>query len=472
MNSSIARLFTVIMILFTLLIVWTSRWTVFDATALQHNPLNKLNFYASLKIKRGRILADNGAVLARSVPAAGGTWTRTYPRGSLFAQSVGYDNLQFQSSAGLEKFHSPWLSGRVNTGLSSVFGPLGGGRQVGDDVRTTLNPKAQALARSLLAGRAGSVVALVPQTGAVKVLYSNPTYNDNKPPPKGPGTEFFRAVEGQYPPGSTFKVVTTAAGLDSGKYTPFSIINGKSPLLVSGVPLQNDGNTSYGPVTLTKALTESINTVFAQVGENVGIDTMAEYMKRFGFYSLPPLDLPADEMSASGERYNGRLLRPTSKLIDLGRMSIGQDKLTVTPLQMAMVASAVADNGTLMAPHLASRAVNVDGQTVHRFTPYVYRHVMKASTALELRQMMTNVVEEGTGTAANLQGLNAAGKTGTATIDVARSLDDAWFIGLAPVAHPKIAVAVELDSIVNGYGGTYAAPIAAQIMKLLIAEGQ
>jgi peptidoglycan glycosyltransferase len=316
-------------------------------------------------------------------------------------------------------------------------------------------------------------VAIVPQTGALKVLYSNPTYNDNTPNAKG-SSQFFNAVQGEYPPGSTFKVVTATAALNSGRYTPNSTIVGTSPLKVSGVPLQNDGNVSYGAVTLTKALTLSINTVFAQVGQNVGIHTMAKYMKRFGFYHYPPLDLPTDEMLASGERNpsNGHLLSPTSNLIDLGRMSIGQDKLAVTPLQMAMVASTVADNGTLMAPHLATRAVNNVGQTVKRFGPRAYSHVMKASTALELRQMMTSVVEEGTGQSANLQGLNAAGKTGTATVDVARNLDDAWFIGLAPVAHPKIAVAVELTNIVNGFGGTYAAPVAAQIMKLLISEGQ
>jgi peptidoglycan glycosyltransferase len=346
---------------------------------------------------------------------------------------------------------------------------------VGDDLHTTLDPRAQALARSLMAGRPGSAVAIVPQTGAVKVLYSNPTYNDNKPNAAG-GSQFFKAVQGEYPPGSTFKVVTTTAALNSGRYTPNSVINGKSPLLVSGVPLENDGNTSYGPVTLTKALTYSINTVFAQVGQNVGIQTMAKYMKRFGFYKPPPLDLPQGEMSASGERlftkHGSHLLSPTSNLIDLGRMSIGQDKLTVTPLQMAMVASAVADNGTLMAPQLVTRAVNVDGQTVKRFRPRVYSHVMRASTALELRQMMTNVVEEGTGTAANLQGLHAAGKTGTATVSTGQNLDDAWFIGLAPVDHPKIVVAVELDSIPNGFGGTFAAPVAAQLMKMLISEGQ
>jgi len=472
MNRSIVRLFGVVVLLFGLLVVWTSRWTVFDATALQANSLNKLSFYASLKVKRGRILADDGEELATSSPARGGTWTRNYPTGPLFAQVVGYDNARYASAAGLEKFRTRWLAGNAQTGLASVFGPLGPRQKVGNDLHTTLDPKAQKLAQSLLAGRPGSVVALVPQTGAVKVLYSNPTYNDNDP--KAGGTQFFRATQGEYPPGSTFKVVTTTAALDSGKYTPNSTIVGNSPLTVSGVPLQNDGNQSYGPVSLTKALTYSINTVYAQVGQNVGIDTMAMYMKRFGFYSPPPLDLPPQEMNGSGERdpKSGALLSPTSGLIDLGRMSIGQDKLTVTPLQMAMVASAVADNGTLMAPHLSTRAVDPDGQTVATFGPTVYSHVMKPSTAAELRQMMTNVVEEGTGTAANLQGLNAAGKTGTAEVGpVGSNLDDAWFIGLAPVAAPKIAVAVELDSIPHGFGGTFAAPIAAQVMKLLISEG-
>jgi peptidoglycan glycosyltransferase len=268
--------------------------------------------------------------------------------------------------------------------------------------------------------------------------------------------------------------VTTAAALDSGRLTPNSVIVGNSPLTVSGVPLENDGNQSYGAVTLTKALTLSINTVYAQVGERVGIGTMATYMRRFGFYSKPPLDLPPSEMTGSGERNpaNARLLSPTSGQIDLGRMSIGQDKLTVTPLQMAMVASAVADNGILMKPHLSARAIGPDGQIVQSWPPSVYNQVMRSSTATELRSMMQNVVEEGTGTAANLQGLSAAGKTGTAEVGgPGAGLDDAWFIGLAPVARPRIAVAVELDRIPHGFGGIFAAPVAAQIMKALLAEG-
>ncbi len=276
------------------------------------------------------------------------------------------------------------------------------------------------------------------------------------------------------PPGSTFKIVTTTAALDSGLYTQNSIINGDSPITESGVPLENDGNASYGPITLTRALTDSVNTVYAQVGERLGKQVMFKYMKRFGFYSPPPLDYPAGQMTASGERAsNGALLPVTSDLVDIGRMAIGQDKLEVTPLQMAMVAAAVANHGTLMTPHLTEKVVNPDGVVVDQTRPTVYRQVMKPAVAADLTTMMRDVVEEGTGQAANLEGLTGevAGKTGTATVSTGQDLDEAWFIGFAPVSDPKIAVAVVLPDIPNGYGGVYAAPIAAQEMKTLLAEG-
>jgi peptidoglycan glycosyltransferase len=361
---------------------------------------------------------------------------------------------------------------------------------VGDDVQTTLDPKAQALARSLLKydGRAwtGSVIAIVPQTGAVKVMYSNPVYNDNNPqayergstgckpnPSFDIGCTFNLATQGLFPPGSTFKVVTTTAALDSGKYTPESMIVGNSPLEVSGHELENDGNFSWGPISLTTALVNSVNTVYAQVGQDVGPKLMEKYMKRFGFYSKPPLDYPADEMNTSGEQLNGNLIEPTNPNVDLGRMSIGQDKLAVTPLQMAMVVATVADHGVLMEPRLTTRVVNSDGQVVERFPPTEYDRVMKAKTASELTQMMQDVVEEGTGTPAQLDGVKVAGKTGTASTGGTQDgqpLDDAWFIGFAPVSDPKIAVAVTLENIPTGFGGTYAAPIAAQMIKTLLAE--
>jgi len=472
-NGAILRLFGLVVILFGLLIAWTSRWTVFDANALQKSPLNHRAALAELTIKRGKILARDGELLARSVRGPGGTWTRTYPTGQLFAQAVGYSNAAFGQSAGLERSQAAALNG-APSGVASIFGSFSGGPQVGNDVYTTLDPTAQRLAVSELAGRAGSVVALNPKTGAVEVLYSNPTYNDNHPNAPG-STQFVSALQSGFPPGSTFKVVTSTAALNSRAYTPISLINGDSPIIVSGVPLTNDYNQSWGPITLTRALTYSVNTVFAQVGERLGIDTLARYMKRFGFYSVPPLDFPRDEMTASGarSRLNGRLLAPTSGLIDVGRMAIGQDTLAVSPMQMAMVASAVADGGTLMKPHLVSKIVNPDGQLLQTVQPTVYRRVMRPSIARELALMMTDVVEEGTGTAANLSGIRVAGKTGTAEIGVVGSnVTQPWFIGFAPVDNPSVAVAVTVDRTAGGFGGTVAAPIAAAVIKTLLAEGQ
>ena len=473
MSAQITRLFGVIVVLFALLVFFTTRWTVIDASKLDGNSLNKLALFQNLKIRRGRILADNGTVLARSVAAGGGTWKRAYPTGPLFAQAIGYSNLILGSAAGLELSDGSYTRG-LQTGLNSIFGQLTP-RRVGDDVYTTLDPKAQQVAVQQLAGQVGSVVALNPSTGAVKVMYANPSYDDNNPSAGGASVSTFnRSTQASYPPGSTFKVVTAAAAIDSGAYTPSSTVNGNSPVTISGVPLSNDNNQSWGNVDLTTALTYSINTVWAQVAEHVGRPTMTNYMQRFGFYSKPPLDYPPDELNISRPFSPlGRAYPPGSPNEDIGRIGIGQGGLLVTPLQMAMVASAVANGGKLMVPHMTARVVDSSGVTVKTITPSVYNQVMKASTAAELTQMMRKVVEEGTGTAAQLGGTSVAGKTGTASIGVQGSnLTEPWFIGFAPIGNPKVAVAVTIEQSHGGFGGTVAAPIAKAVIQTLLAEGQ
>ncbi|MGI8505362.1 MAG: peptidoglycan D,D-transpeptidase FtsI family protein [Solirubrobacteraceae bacterium] len=474
MNGAIAKLFAFVVVLFALLIGWTSRWTVFEASSLTTNSLNRRTLVDDLRIKRGRILADDGTVLARSVAAPAHTWKRTYPTGPLFAQPVGYLNAIEGQAAGLELSRGSALRG-LQTGLSSIFGQLSP-NPVGDDLTTTLDPKAQRVAAQELAGRAGSVVALNPQTGAVKVMYSNPSYNDNTPTATGPGTSTFnRATQAGYPPGSTFKVVTATAAIDSGKYTPSSVVNGNSPVTISGVPLSNDNNQSFGPTNLTDALTNSVNTVWAQVAVALGRGTMTRYMERFGFYSKPPIDLPSRELNSSyPQAPNGKAYRPGSPNEDIGRIAIGQGGLLVTPLQMAMVASAVANGGKLMTPHLADKVIDQDGRTVQTITPSVYGQVMKASTAPQIAQMMRKVVDEGTGQAAQLgSGIAFAGKTGTASVGVAGlNLTQPWFIGFAPIDHPKVAIAVTIERTQGEFGGQVAAPIARAVVQTLLAEGQ
>ncbi|MGH8919086.1 MAG: peptidoglycan D,D-transpeptidase FtsI family protein, partial [Actinomycetes bacterium] len=362
------------------------------------------------------------------------------------------------------------------SGLTSIFGPLNGNRQVGNDVHTTLDLKAQQVARTALAGRIGSVVAIEPRTGAILAMYSNPSYDPNHPNAACSNQcQFDRATQSAYPPGSTFKIVTAAAAIDSGKFTPNSILDGNSPRTISGVPLHNDGNQSFGPVTLTKALTYSINTVWAQVAVDVGTPTMTKYMKRYGFYAQPQIDLPpgslraSDVLSPSGSAYPAG-----SPNEDIGRIGFGQGGLAVTPLQMAMVASAVADNGKLMAPHLTSRIVNPDGRTVQTIAPRLYHRVMSARSALEINQMMRTVVDEGTGTPAQLgSGVSFAGKTGTASVGPTGANEtQPWFIGFAPANAPKVAIAVDIERTVGGFGGQVAAPIAKQVVQTLLAEGK
>jgi peptidoglycan glycosyltransferase len=480
MSRPIMRLFLLFVLLFVVLIAWTSRWTVFEAKALRDNAENKRPLFAAEHVKRGSILGDDHTVLARSVKQRNGTYARRYPVGSLFGHPVGYSNLQLQQLSGLERSRNDELSGQTSE-LDSIVTQLQGKRQAGDNVVTTLDPKAQKVATDALGGQAGSIVALDPRTGAIKVMVSVPGYDPNaigapkvfsqlnQDRTRAPLLD--RATQGQYPPGSTFKVLTAAAAIDSGRYTPNSTINGDSPKRVSGVDLQNDFNQSFGDITLTQALTQSVNTVFAQVGVRLGRDTMTQYMKRFGFYAKPQLDYPDNQMVSSGERdpRTGRLLLPTSPQVDLGRMAIGQDKLAVTPLQMAEVVAAVANGGKLMKPHLTDRIVDPDGRTVKTIAPSEQSQAIKPATATALNQMMRNVVEEGTGTAVQLPGVSVAGKTGTAQKGSPGSnITQPWFVAFAPADNPQIAIAVTVEKSAGGFGGSVAAPIARQVLLSLL----
>jgi peptidoglycan glycosyltransferase len=474
-NLPIFRLYGLFVVLFTLLIAFTSRWTVFEAESLRDNPKNKRPLLEEQRIHRGSILAADGSTLARSVRGRGGTWVRRYPPAALFPHAVGYSYTNL-GRAGLERFRNDDLVGRRSE-LNSILDQLRGRVQEGDDVVTTLDPRAQRAALAGLAGRKGSVVALDPRTGAVKVMASVPGYDPSRlrsvrtfrglnRDPDSPLLN--RATQSTYPPGSTFKVVTAIAAIDSGKYRPSSVVNGRNKIPISGVPLQNFGGESYGDVDLTTALTRSINTVWAQVAVNVRKPTMKRYMEALGFNARPPLDLPAGERIASGEYRKGDVLNPESRFVDVGRMGIGQDKLQVTPLQMAMVAAAVGNRGRLMEPHVTDRVVDPDGRTVERVRPQTLSEAMKPSTAAQVTAMMSQVVREGSGTAAALEGIEVAGKTGTAEIVPAQDLNQVWFIAFAPVRSPRVAIAVTVERTVGGTGGEIAAPIAKRVMEALL----
>ena len=285
---------------------------------------------------------------------------------------------------------------------------------------------------------------------------------------KDPDSPLFnRATQAGYPPGSTMKVVTATAALDSGEFDAGSTLNAPSGVEISGVPLANSGGADFGTIDMETALTNSVNTYWAQVGEQLGNETMYEYMDRFGFNREPPLDYPSFQLATSGEFADGKLLDAGSDQIDVGRMAIGQDKLNVTPLQMAMVAAAVANDGELMEPRLWSKVIDTDGREERMDSERMSR-VMSDETAETLQSMMTDVVNEGTGGAAALAADQVAGKTGTAEIIPEQNLNQAWFIGFAPAENPRAAVAVTVERTLGGQGGTVAAPIAQEVLQVLL----
>jgi peptidoglycan glycosyltransferase len=455
-NAPIFRLFALFVILFAVLIAFTSRWAVFGAPALRENKLNSRVVIEQQKIKRGVIRADDGTVLAGSRPLPGDIYGRRYPTGKLFGQPVGFDDVKF-GRAGLERSYNDELTGERNE-FAGIVDSLTKKLQVGDDLDTNLDPKAQRAAFDGLNGRKGAVVAMDVKTGAVRVLAANPQFDPEQPNKN----QFDLATQGLFPPGSTFKTVTATAALDTGKFQPGSKVSGKNGKIISGTPLKNFGGEDFGDVDLTFALTHSINTVWAEVGVKIGKSTLAEYMDRFGFGSKPPMDFPPDQMSTSGSYRKGKVISETSRFVDVGRTAIGQALLLVTPLQMASVAQTIGNGGVRMEPRLVKQVVDPDGRTVDEPTPKEAERVMSTETADKLTAMMKQVVKEGTGTAAALEGVEVAGKTGTAEIDINAGINDLWFIGFTP----KVAVAVVLDHL-QGQGGTVAAPVAKQVLQAL-----
>jgi peptidoglycan glycosyltransferase len=483
-NRQIVKLFAFIVVLFGVLVGFTSYWSVFDAEALKEKDANKRPLFEQQQIPRGRILAADGTVIAASRPkghGAGLRYVRHYPEGALFGHPIGYSFVR-QGDSEFEQFHNSELVGEGSE-FSSILDELLGERQEGNDIVTNIDAEAQRVALAELEEAGfGAVVAIEPSTGAVKVMASNAPFDPNRIPyelEKLNANEVERplvnrATQGLYPPGSTFKVVTAAAGLDSGAITPETTINAPGTLEVEGTPLQNDFNEDFGPIALDTALTNSVNTWFGQLGQQLGNDTLFQYMERFGFNATPAIDLPEDEVEESGvwDLENNEVLH-ASDPVDLARLAIGQERLLATPLQMAQVAAAVANGGELMKPQIWKRVVDPDGRVVDTMDPSVYSEPISEETAAELTTAMEGVVSEGTGTNAAISGAPVAGKTGTAetpgnlACGGGENENQAWFIGFAPADDPQIAIAASVECT-EQFGNDVAAPIFADVAETIL----
>ena len=488
MNKQVSQVAVVGLVLLAALIVGTTYWQTWANAGLADRQDNDIRLVAQFTIKRGKIFAAGGTPLAVNVSKkiSGQTlYFRRYPSGPLFSDVVGYST-QTRNRTGLEQSYNDYLTGsnaNLDTVFRSTIDKLKGSTVTGNDVVLTLRPNLQALARRLLQGKCGAVVALEPTTGRVLSMVTNPTYNPNliekrfrqatrsNAPCGAPLLN--RATAGRYQPGSTFKMVTAAAALDTGRFTPSSPFYDPGYCIEYGKQVRNAGNPeapeTFGHVDLSTGFEHSINSVFCNVGKALGAGTVLRYAKRFGFYSLPPLETPENERVASGLYQHGRLFDPKQPQfqVDPGRLAFGQERLQVTPLQMAMVAAAIANHGVLMRPQLVERVLSPSGKTITHLRPRALGRPIKPQTAAELTQMMELAVSGGTGTAAQIPGIRVAGKTGTAEIGRG-NIHTTWFAAFAPADAPKIAIAVVVENQNGGFGGTVAAPIARQVMEALL----
>ena len=494
MNKQISRISLIALGLLAALVVATTYWQAWQAPSLAARQDNSIERVAQFQIKRGLIYASDGkTILATNVKRKSGSQTlyfRHYPTGGFASQTVGYST-QGRSRAGLERSQNGYLTAsnaNLGTIWSKITDQLKGTTITGNNVTLNLKVGAQKVAESALRGSCGAAVALNPKTGQVYVMASSPSYNPNliesnkgfasilKAPSACPGSSsalLNRATQGLYPPGSTFKTVTAAAALDDKVFNPDSTFFDPGYCTEYGQKVSNALNPdqtaeSYGHVSFLQAYQHSINAVFCNIGQAVGAKRLTDKAKQFGLYSKPPIELPASEVEASGEfdfRHHRTFDDPGK--MDPGRLAFGQDKLLVTPLQMALVAAGVANNGTIMAPHLVKEVRGPDGSIVTKVKPSVWKHAMTPQTAATLNQFMQAVVTGGTGTNAAIPGIKVAGKTGTA--ETGRNhVYDAWFIFFAPADNPQVAGAVLLENQANGFGGAVAAPIAKQIMQAIL----
>jgi peptidoglycan glycosyltransferase len=492
MNRQISRLSLIALLLLASLIVATTYWQSWAAPGLAARQDNQIQRVAQFRIKRGLILASNGLVLAENVRRKVGGETlyfRKYPTHGLASQTIGYST-QGRSRSGIERSQNSYLTAS-NANLGTIFDKLGdtlkGTTITGNNVVLNIRPNVQRLAENLLKGKCGAAVVLNPKTGQIYAMASSPSFDPNKiesdkgyagilhSPSACPGSVsslYNRATQGLYPPGSTFKTVTAAAALDSGIFTPDSRFYDPGYCTEYGQKVSNAGNPeapeAFGNVNLVQGYEHSINSVFCNVGMKLGAKRIVDQAKKFGFYSTPPVELPSGEVAPSGE-YDYKNHRPfdNPRLMDPGRLAFGQDKLLATPLQMALVAAAVANKGVIMEPHLVKAVRSPSGGTVVKVKPKVWRRAMKPTTAAALNTMMQAVVTGGTGTAAQIPGVLVAGKTGTAETGV-DGVYDAWFIFFAPADDPTIAGAVVVEQVPGGFGGAVSAPIAKQLMQAIL----
>lgn len=500
MNGSIRHVAVVLLLCFAALFAQLNRVQVLDAQALRQHPANTRSVQRDFSRPRGPITTSDGVVVARSVAVDGPLERlREYPQAERYAHVAGYLSLNL-GSTGVERRYHDELTGRTPGQQVDRLLDLFGEQDQGGEVVLTLRDDLQQVAQQALGQRRGSVVALDPRTGAVLAMWSYPSFDPNRLAAHDGAAvnaafEELAAAEGSplleksyreiFFPGSTFKIVTAAAALAGGVLTPtapsFPPAAAYTPPLTTR-PIRNFGGATCGG-DLNELLEVSCNTAFAQLGAEVlGPEALVAQAERFGFNEVPPLDLPGAAASRVPDDFGARLREPTAEIPAgvfedtpaLAQVAIGQNDVSATPLQMALVAAAVANDGVILQPHVVDRILDRRGDAVRTVEPEVWRQAMPATVAQQLQAAMVNVVQSGTAQAMAVPGLEVGAKTGTAQLGTDPPRSHAWIVGFAgrPGAQPEIAVAVLVEGQEGASeqtGGRVAAPIAQAVIDAAFA---
>jgi peptidoglycan glycosyltransferase len=484
MNRPIRRVGYAVTALILVLVAQLTYLQVVDANKLANDPRNSRNAESEYNHARGNIETADGTIVATSVPTKGDfKYLRTYPQGELFAQVSGYQSfVDLVGKSGVESTYNSVLTGR-DTGLQlENLGDLLNGKSGANNVVLSLTQAAQVAARDGLGGQKGSVVALDVKTGAVLAMYSNPTYDPNglavhdsqavqtsynaiTSPLLGEPAKA-RAYTVRYPPGSTFKVITAKSALETGLATPDEPVFPESDgfkIPNTDATLHNFGGDTCGG-TLLESFVESCNATFATIGYELN-DKFPPAMEQCGINREPPIDLDPHAVASVGPQLGADRAR-------FALAGIGQGDVFMAPLQMALIAAGVANGGVIMQPHVVKEITSSDGSVLRTVDAKQWTTCMSPQTAAALTGMMVDVVQRGTGTAAQIQGVTVAGKTGTAETADGEN-PHAWFIAFAPAEAPRYAVAVLVehggDFGSEATGGQVAAPIARGVLQSLLA---
>lgn len=462
-NKRIIRVMIALCSLFFIIVVYLTFIQLFKSKSLMTNTYNRRQYKIEENTTRGNIYDRNGVLLAYN-EKNGEQQERIYPFGSLYSHVIGYNSKVYGKSL-IEAAYNNELLG-INK-YSQVFGMASSSNypsRKGDSIYLSIDHELQSLGEELLQGKKGAVVAMDPKTGEVLALVSSPNFNPSSKEleknwqsmVESRDAPFLsRATQGLYPPGSTFKILITAAAIEEGLEN--EVYSDKGSIVIDGREIRNSAGKAYGEIDLKKALAVSSNVVYAQLGVNIGMEGFGDIVQRTKFGKEIDFDIP---VSASQFPYD------SMSKTDLAEAAIGQGKVLVTPLHMAMLTSGIANGGVMMKPLLVKKLAGFDGKTNNDAKPGELSKIMPEDIAQKIQIMMQEAVVNGTGYNAAIQGINVAGKTGTAENDLSvekKAKEHSWFVGFAPVEDPKIAVAVVIEY--GGSGSETAAFIARDIIK-------